>query len=293
VRTKARSSFFIDHPSRFEDSLAATCRFYHSLRQTDKVIALGQRYPDVTAQFYTELAQGGIREDSRFQINNVSDRIKPRVIQALGIGQVSKSPSIARKIAHEAIRWAAKMNDPYTIVSSYVLLAVACSNEGENPEALSILLEGLPLVRSLFTQFPVLYFNYLNPLAVELAASGDLATASRVISVSLASPFARFYPEWAQTLEEINILDKKSSPSVIYLPSAPPTRTTLRLVRKENEVMQAGIQPNKEDLAVQIMGDIEDAVWHIGANLENGDKLKVLNYIYNLGTRAKVGTVSA
>jgi hypothetical protein len=57
--------------------------------------------------------------------------------------------------------------------------------------------------------------------------------------------------------------------------------------------MQAASQPNAEEVAVQIMGEIENAVWRILPDAQNGDKLKVLNYLRTLEARAKIGSISA
>ena len=226
-------------------------------------------------------------------MDRLPDTVKPRALQAMGINHLTKVPSMARKLAREAMRWAFACNDLYTVVTCYALIGVAFSLDGDYQESLNVLREGFPLVRYSLPQFPVLYFNYLNPVAIGLSAMKRLPEARRVISLSVAIPFARFYPEWSHTQREINYLDGQPSSGLIYLPAAPPKRTSLKLVDKGTDAMQAASQPNAEEVAVQIMGEIENAVWRILPDAQNGDKLKVLNYLRTLEARAKIGSISA
>jgi hypothetical protein len=51
---------------------------------------------------------------------------------------------------------------------------------------------------------PIVYYDYLNSLAVELGAAGRKYEARNIIRHVLASPFARAYPEWRGTADDLS-----------------------------------------------------------------------------------------
>jgi hypothetical protein len=62
---------------------------------------------------------------------------------------------------------------------------------------------------------PYAYYDYLNTLAVELGELGRLDQARRTSEIAIASPFARAYPEWRETFEDIEAKSQRSSRSIV------------------------------------------------------------------------------
>jgi hypothetical protein len=84
-------------------------------------------------------------------------------------------------------------------------LAIVRSVDGDHRGALHDL-EGLhPLIRSLSSQYPTQYYDFLNSLAVELSAVGRNQEAKHIMGNLLASPAAARYPTWRETAEEIAV----------------------------------------------------------------------------------------
>lgn len=83
----------------------------------------------------------------------------------------------------------------------------------------------LPLIR--FAPSNV-HFDCLNSYAVELAEVGRLQEAKNVSSLVVASPLIRFYPEWQDTLREVNSRRKSRSTIAISLPQREPDKAEAR-----------------------------------------------------------------
>jgi hypothetical protein len=62
---------------------------------------------------------------------------------------------------------------------------------------------------------PIVYFDYLNSLAVGLGEAGHKQEARDIIKHVVASPFAPFYPEWKETARDL----KEPNHSFITVPS--------------------------------------------------------------------------
>jgi hypothetical protein len=118
----------------------------------------------------------------------------------------------------EALKSASDISD-YVNISRAI--AVVKSKEGFHQSAMRDL-ESLGPV-SKYAE-PLVYFDYLNSLAVELGETGRKAEARDVIRRVLASPYAPAYPEWQQTASDL----KPSSRSVA-VPGPAPTRAGMLL----------------------------------------------------------------
>jgi hypothetical protein len=106
-------------------------------------------------------------------------------------------------------------------------LAIVRSVDGDHRGALHDL-EGLhPLIRSLSSQYPTQYYDFLNSLAVELSAVGRNQEAIRIIDKLLASPEAARHPTWRETAEEIAVNDARGvcSPITFALSDPGPSST--------------------------------------------------------------------
>jgi tetratricopeptide (TPR) repeat protein len=79
-------------------------------------------------------------------------------------------------------------------------IAVHKAREGYHKQALADLEKILSLAR--FAP-PLVYFNYLNSLAVELGEANRKDEARNVSRILLASPLIPVYPEWRETAEDL------------------------------------------------------------------------------------------
>jgi hypothetical protein len=117
--------------------------------------------------------------------------------------------------------------DPMTLYIASRMTAVMKSIEGDHRGALTGLEKMFPLVRMASLQQSYAYYDYLNTLAVELTEAGRLAEARNAAQIALASPFAYAYPEWRDTLDEIEHRELRASRSTIAVSQRDPTETNL------------------------------------------------------------------
>jgi hypothetical protein len=250
-------------------------------------VAIAGKYPCAASQFYSQLAKNNKRIDI-LDLSLFSDRMKARVIQAVGIEQLSINPSIASRLGDESLKLAVSHGDYYTVTVSHSLRAVAASFQGDHKLALSILSKGFPYARVLYRTYPAQYFNYLNPIALELAANGFVSAAQRTIQIATSSPFTFDFPEWQESAYDIARLDHEPKTRSVYFPTIP-----LRLIKTKEQGMMQQAQSSPEEIGIDLMRAIENDVWHIVAHLENKEKVRVLNYIRNLEPRMHAVNVPA
>ena len=132
---------------------------------------------------------------------------KSRAIQSLGIiscvrGDLAES----FRLQVDALRIASERNtcDPTTALMALLDISALNSLLGAHKEAFGMLQKLPLLVRKVSQWNPLYYYFYHNELAVELNALGRNAEARLALSVALRSPFAPSYPEWHETLVEID-----------------------------------------------------------------------------------------
>lgn len=108
---------------------------------------------------------------------------------------------LARQFYHDAVRLA----DRNFIVRFLARKneAVSIAMEGRHERARKGLENLHHLATLVASHQPVYFFEYLNSLALELHATGNRDDALRLSRAAVASPFARYYPEWRQSLVEI------------------------------------------------------------------------------------------
>lgn len=117
--------------------------------------------------------------------------------------------------------------DPMTLYTAARMTAVMKSLEGDHRSALADLEKMLPLVRRASVQQPYAYYDYLNTLAVELTEAGRLEEAKNATRIALSSPFAHAYPEWRDTLDDIEHRELRASRSTIAVSKRDHTETNL------------------------------------------------------------------
>jgi tetratricopeptide (TPR) repeat protein len=115
---------------------------------------------------------------------------------------------------------AAGRQDLLVYAAAQKMAAVVRGVSGDHGRALAGLEGLLPAALAAARQCPAFYYEYLNSYAVELGEAGRLGEAQRVCAVTLASPFASAYPEFAQTRDELAARRTAATPSVIAVPAA-------------------------------------------------------------------------
>src|SRR5262249_2561832 len=120
----------------------------------------------------------------------------------------------------DALRIASERNtcDPTTALMALLDISALNSLLGAHKEAFGMLQKLPLLVRKVSQWNPLYYYFYHNELAVELNALGRNAEARLALSVALRSPFAPSYPEWHETLVEIDARETTAARKTIATP---------------------------------------------------------------------------
>ena len=129
--------------------------------------------------------------------------------------------------------------DFQTSVTAHKMMAVVRSIYGDHQQSLADLERLIPSVRGLARHCPAFYYEFLNSYAVELGEVGRIAEAQNVCAITLASPFAAAYPEFAQTRDELAAKRTAATPSIIAVPAAPANVCSQAQVKAEPEPARA------------------------------------------------------
>lgn len=175
------------------------------------------------AKYYQALCtwRRGDISDARRSLEGVAEESTPqyraRALQIIGLTHHDRGELDAALAFYIAAGKASLNCDFLTHVESHRMMAVIRSCHGDHSQALAHLEKLFPSVRAAAKASPVLYYDYLNSLAVELGEVGRLEEAQAALSVSLASPFAPAYQEWSETRDEIAAKRKAASRSVVAI----------------------------------------------------------------------------
>jgi hypothetical protein len=178
------------------------------------------------AQYYQAIGawkQGDVNE-ARQMLGHVIDTASPRYqaqgLLTLGTTYVGQGKFEASLPYYLAAARVAGERDLFTFVGSQKMTAVVRSIYGDHQRALADLERLFPMVRAIAKPCPAFYYEFLNSYAVELGEVGRIAEAQNVCAVTLASPFAAAYPEFAQTRDELAARRTAATPSIIAVPAA-------------------------------------------------------------------------
>ena len=150
-----------------------------------------------------------------------SPRYRDRALIALGNRFLSSNdPMGAVSIYREVIRLltSERSFELVTFFNARKMMAVARALSGDHRGSLDDLEKLLPLVRTVGSVQPHLYYDYLNALAVELGEEGKLDQARHASSIAVASPFAGVYPAWRETFDEIAAKRPDACRSIVAVP---------------------------------------------------------------------------
>jgi hypothetical protein len=179
----------------------------------------------------------------------------------LGLGKnayLSSSPKTARWYYQEAARLLSRGTtlDPVTTTITGRYLAALKSWDGDHRGALADLENLQPIARLAGLLQPAPYYDYLNSLAVEWAEAGRLTEARHLSEITNASPYAPIYPDWRETLNEINVKASRPSRSVIPVSQIPSevTNTPTKIVSwPAGIVREAGLEPRRSTSLARII----------------------------------------
>lgn len=281
-------SRFIVEPPRYERVLASKCLYLHSTRQHEQLLVTASLLPTSLSTFYELLAKEGLQTEkisNHFDtLENIlwhmSDIYKPRIMMTLGIYLAKVDKNTGASYCREAYRLALRHKDLHCLLATRQHEALLASFSGDHEGSVSSLREGLTLARFNYRYYPVQVLNYLNSLAVELGACGELAEARYYIGFVVKSPYASVYPEWTDTYRTISNLDRKTKSCFIRGAEFP---KHLRLVRRD--MTDQPKQKDPQELSDELLLQTEDAYWRIAPKLSNPEKLRILNFILSYESR--------
>jgi tetratricopeptide (TPR) repeat protein len=145
--------------------------------------------------------------------------IRARATLALGSNFLSGNPLEAITYYSKAVELNSQC--PLNLFCSAMMTVAALSLEGKHSECLDSLNRMSKLAGYVGRALPVYGFDYLNSLAVELNATGHKDEARKIIEPVVNSPFAKSYPEWRETADEVH-QELKPQTNVLAFPVSRP-----------------------------------------------------------------------
>jgi len=132
----------------------------------------------------------------------------------------------SRKSDHSsALQWMLESLKVAPLTETFRGIAIVKAQDGDHQGSLRDLERILPLARA---SEPLVYYDCLNSLAVELGEVGRLEEARNVCKQVLASPYAAVYPEWQETAEDLRGASRSfvainsspcTGPNVLFMPA--------------------------------------------------------------------------
>jgi tetratricopeptide (TPR) repeat protein len=149
---------------------------------------------------------------------------RARAIQTLGANHHDKGQlDEALRLQFEVLRVASdkNANGLHSTLLAHLEIATVTSLKEDHRGALAILESISPLVQIVSQQNPLYFYFYHNELAVEFGELNRIAEAEAASAIALASPFAKAYPEWAETRQELDAKRTSATPSIVAINRAP------------------------------------------------------------------------
>jgi tetratricopeptide (TPR) repeat protein len=243
----ARSKYTIEGLQVLGEQLAAIARHAYFAKQTGAVEEVSQLMLGLpisaqlrsVARYYQALCawrRGDADVAHQFErtIEEAPPQYRPRALQALGLAYHKGGELDAALPLYVAAGRAAADSDLLTLVYARSMTSVVRSIHGDHKRAL-VELEGLfPIVCAVGKYYPVLYYDVLNSLAIELAEVGRVREAQAACAITLASPFAPLHPNWRETRDEIAAKRVSATPSVVAVKRLPQPALSPKAARQHN-----------------------------------------------------------
>jgi tetratricopeptide (TPR) repeat protein len=138
---------------------------------------------------------------------------RARILQGLGSCYLAaRDLDESSRTYVEAARTATG-TDPFAKCQSLRGIALVRSYRGDHEGSVADLERLFPVMRSFAMSFPSDYCDYLNNLAYELGQVGRIDEAKAAINVALRSPYADRFPDWAETAQELETMQRR-----VFLP---------------------------------------------------------------------------
>ncbi len=211
-------------------SLAERVQFF---RQTDILNEISERLTALSLPKFENIGRyykglclkwEGQTEESRVLLEGVFEEgpasYRARAIQLLGRTYLDKGNyDLARRLLTEAQHLSCRDRyaDPLAFLQSQWNFGILQSIDGDHDSSLATFESLRPMVEVFSSVQPSVWFDYQNSLAVELMEVGRIEEAERASSIALASPFVRFYPEWHETVRDLEKKTRRASSAVVSL----------------------------------------------------------------------------
>ena len=195
----------------------------HAFRQVEKVRGLARilinipiKEYQLIAQYYLVWCQCRKREYNTEPLERIIDQTS--VYKAKGLLSCAAFEGYKGNTDSE-LYFCNEAMKAFPTASEYIdiskAIAVVKAKEGFHKSAIKDLENIIPIIRH---AEPQVYFDVLNSYAVELGEVGRLDEAENVSRITIASPFAPYYPEWRSTFSGIRSNRKRRSTITISLP---------------------------------------------------------------------------
>ncbi len=229
----------------------------HSFRQFDRVGEVGLILSNIPVRHYqaigcyflavaaNSMGNGDQDEAGRlFQlaVDTAPDSYKAKALSSLGAVAIRRNDlDSASDYFQETIR-AEKLGD--ASLQAVRGMSILKSIEGFHKSAIADVEGILPLVRVAPLKVRL---DCLNSYAVELSEVGRLQEAENISSLVIASPLARYYPEWQETLSDVRSKRKRRSTVTISRPQIE------QEYEAESEVLENALQTARIQAVIDFM----------------------------------------
>jgi tetratricopeptide (TPR) repeat protein len=158
-------------------------------------------------------------------VDSAPDAYKAKATLALGSLSLRRKDFDAALYYYQETIKAGKLSA--TSLHAIKAISVIKAIEGSHVQAVKDLESILPVMKYAPAH---IYFDLLNSYAVELGEVGRKHEARNIMRVVLASPFARVYPEWRETAEDLKLSRRSfmavatSQYNVLAMPEREPSK---------------------------------------------------------------------
>lgn len=186
----------------------------HAFRQFDRVREYGQILSNIPIKsfqavgyYYLAVAANSMGNGDQDKARRLFELVADTAPEAYKAKAILSLAAIATHAGdyQSQVRYSVESlkasKDVSTTVRAHLGIAIYKSMEGFHQQALKDMESLYRLARH---SQPVVFFDYLNSLAVELGEVGRIQEACNVSRLVLASPFTFAYPEWRETAQELN-----------------------------------------------------------------------------------------
>jgi tetratricopeptide (TPR) repeat protein len=198
----------------------------------------------------------GRSDEAQYMLEVVAEKAsntyKSRAIHALGLVHLNRGQfEDSMRLFVEAARAGSSKGsrDLITLLLAYSNISIIKSVNGDHKEALADLEKLWPLVRLIAPHSPFYFYVYHADIAYELAFLSRIEEAEAAIKIALNSPFAKAYPNWLETRDEIAAKRQaaRSSHSQVAVDCAQQQRPSIQPCRKLKNALAFGFLICKAD----------------------------------------------